>query len=62
MFWSRNLRPYDGSVGDIFIFMNVNVLPYQVRLANKYLANQYLERMDWPPRFLDLNVIGCIWN
>ena len=56
------IRLYAGAIDDDFILMDDNAKPHLARIANEYLQQETIERMDWPAKSLDLNPIEHAWD
>ena len=42
--------------------MDDNARPHRARVVDQYLAQEGIERMDWPAKSLDLNPIEHAWD
>ncbi|GFS94701.1 transposable element Tcb2 transposase [Trichonephila clavipes] len=51
------VRPYAAAIGNDFILMDDNARPHRARIVEEYLEDHGLERMEWPARSPDLNLI-----
>ncbi|GFX29968.1 transposable element Tcb2 transposase [Trichonephila clavipes] len=51
------VHPYAAAIGNDFILMDDNARPHRARIVEEYLEDHGLERMEWPARSPDLNLI-----
>ncbi|GFX21176.1 transposable element Tcb2 transposase [Trichonephila clavipes] len=56
------VRPYAAAIGNYFILMDDNARPHRARIVEEYLEDHGLERMEWPARSPDLNLIEHFWD
>lgn len=50
-------RLFWGAVSQSFIFMDDNARCHRVNLVEEFLQGEDIQRMEWPARSLDLNLI-----
>ncbi|KFM64001.1 Testis-specific serine/threonine-protein kinase 1, partial [Stegodyphus mimosarum] len=51
------VRPYAGAIGDAFLLQDDNATRHRARIADDYLQQETIMRMEWPARSPDLNPI-----
>ena len=54
--------PYAAAIGDEFVFMVDNARPHCARVADQFLEENGIERMEWPARSPDCNPIENFWD
>ena len=56
------VRPYAGAIGPQFILMDDNARPRRARVAEEYLQQDTIIRMDWAAWSPDLKPIEHVWS
>jgi transposase len=56
------VRPYASAVGPEFILMDDNTCRHRTRVAEQYLQQETIVRVDWPARSPELNPIEHVRN
>ena len=54
--------PYTAAIGDEFVFMDDNARPHLARVADQFLEENGIERVEWPARSPDCNPIENLWD
>ena len=49
-------------IGDEFVFMDDNARPHRARVADQFLEENGIERMEWPARSPDCTPIKNLWD
>ena len=52
-----SVRPYAEAISDAFLLQANNARPHRARIADEYLQQKTIMRMEWPARSSDLNPI-----
>lgn len=55
------VSPFVDLIGNGFLPQDDNARPDRVRIA-KHLQHQIIQRMEWPPLSLELNLIEHVWD
>ncbi|KFM57061.1 Transposable element Tcb2 transposase, partial [Stegodyphus mimosarum] len=56
------VRPYAGTIGDVFLLQDDNARPHRVRIVDDYLLQETIIRTAWRARSPDLNPIEDSWD
>ena len=54
--------PFAQNFGNDFILIDDNARPHRARIVQEVLNENNIERMEWPARSLDMNVIEHVWS
>ena len=54
--------PYAAAIGYEFVFMDDNARPHRARVADQFLEENGIGRMEWPARSPDCNPIENLWD
>ncbi|GFT82520.1 DDE_3 domain-containing protein [Trichonephila clavipes] len=57
-----HVRLFRGAVGDKFVFMDDNATCHRTLAVQDCLDSEGIQRLVWPARSPDLNLIGNMWD